>query len=223
MLSKEKLLGKIKRLLSLARHNSEPHEAALALQKAHELMNAHGFSEKDVSLSQVKESAARTGNNNVAPNLWSANLAEVVAKAFGCDCFYVSGNRFRHPFFNFVGLEHKAEISAYCFEVLFRFCKKARSEYYQKLRGKRSSRIKKANAFAIGWVIAVRLKVDAFATATPDIVKEYILSKWRGLTEIELKNPKGRAIDSAKTEGFIEGDKVELHNAVGAKFQKKIN
>lgn len=48
-------MAKIKRLLALAEHNSNPNEAASALQHAQKLMRKYGMSTDDVALSAIGE------------------------------------------------------------------------------------------------------------------------------------------------------------------------
>ena len=58
----EKLLEKLKKLLALAKSDN-PHEAALALQRAQKLMQAYNITQADLALSDIDESVS---------NYWAA-------------------------------------------------------------------------------------------------------------------------------------------------------
>ena len=53
----EKLLEKLKKLLALAKSDN-PHEAALALQRAQKLMQAYNITQADLALSDIDESVS---------------------------------------------------------------------------------------------------------------------------------------------------------------------
>jgi Protein of unknown function (DUF2786). len=64
MENKDKLLAKIKKLMNLARKNTNPHEAALALERAQKLMREHRLTETDVALTDVSEASSAGAPSN---------------------------------------------------------------------------------------------------------------------------------------------------------------
>lgn len=54
MTDKEKILEKLKKLLALSKSDN-PHEAALALQRAQKLMLAYNITQADLALSDIRE------------------------------------------------------------------------------------------------------------------------------------------------------------------------
>ncbi len=52
---KDKFLKKIKKLLALARNNSSAEEAALAMNRAQELMTRHNITSQDAAFSDISE------------------------------------------------------------------------------------------------------------------------------------------------------------------------
>ena len=172
-----KILGKIKKCLALA-GSDNPNEAAVALKQAHTLMEKHGVSNFEVTMSDIGESEtqARTMARD-KPAQWECNLAALVGKAFGCRLMihksvlpkvYGPANDGK---FVFVGLKHQAEVAAYTASVLIRKCKTARQNWIKTFfvengldrsvgRGRKS---KMGDAFAEGWVAQIRPLVTDFA------------------------------------------------------------
>ena len=82
MTDRNKVEEKIKKLLELANSANE-HEANLALQRANELMNAHGVSEGDLIDSPFKGEAGQEYIWQLSREGFNISLMQITARAFG--------------------------------------------------------------------------------------------------------------------------------------------
>lgn len=216
--NRDKLLARIAKLFSLAQ-SSNPHEAALALQKAQTLMDEHGFTKGDVLIADIKEAAARV-KFVVKPPSWLVSLANVVSDAFATGIYFSVTHE--GSYFVFIGEDVKCKLSEYTFTVLRRRLQKERKAYFDKLRGKRSNRIAKADLYARGWVLAVLQEVQRFAQKKPQAVVAYLEQK--GLVNFTAKQrlpSRGNALDHTEN-GFVDGKNVHLQHGVNELQQKRL-
>lgn len=86
----QKIIEKIKKLLSLAKSNNE-NEALSSIAKARELMAKY-----KIEISEVKESDNETKENIIKDNfgvihngrqIWKYRLSSIIADNFGCYCY----------------------------------------------------------------------------------------------------------------------------------------
>lgn len=188
MNSKLKASQKIKKLLALSK-SCNKHEAALALQRAQELMAKYNISALDVELSSIKEVASKAGTKNNIPR-WKCDLAHVIADAFGVSFFQAYDQTGTTVVF--IGIDAYADISSYAFTVLRRQLEKARREHMNSIskRYKQSNRTRKADLFARAWVHAVNSKVNKFATSikTQELIDTYLAEKHPSLRKFKPKS-----------------------------------
>ena len=206
--ARKKTLLKIKKLLALGR-SPHPHEAASALAKARELMDAHGVDEGDVAAADVAERVAEFAGAPATPPLWLTALGSTVALAFGVKKYYWPGRGYA-----FVGVGPAADVAEYAFDVLRRQLVRDRSAYYGSLRGRRANKIRRADDYALGWVVAVRATVERFARPVPEAVGAYLAKSGAELAEFKPRD-RGRDRDSRHARaGWAAGQGVDLQNAV---------
>jgi hypothetical protein len=227
-----KILDKIKKCLRLAQ-SSNPNEAATALRQAQILMEQHGVSMDDVVISDVDTSLAPSGAGKTPPN-HIAMLVDMVCQAFGAQAIYTqlmdSKSWTWKGHIEFIGINGAAEISAYAYEVLLRQLKRARSEYLKSLnkRLKQSTKVRRADIFCQGWVLAVSEKITPHqrTEAEKNAVSKYIDKRWSN--KLKSKAPidrvsKARNHDySAFDSGVSEGKKVQFHQGVNGRKQAAI-
>ena len=169
-MDRKKALEKIKKCLRLAT-SANPHEAAAAMRQAQALMKEHGVGQVDVDMSGVEESTAVAGSK-VTPAKWEYQLANTVSKAYACKVIFAVGiGRW-----NFVG--EVAEIASYTMTVLLRQVRQARRDFTLNTlkRCKQATKIKRADVFCEGWVLAVYNQVMKFANAELSPAVELYLS-----------------------------------------------
>ncbi len=173
-MTRDEALKKIKKCLALGRSANE-HEAAAALRQAQKLMEQFDLRERDISLADVSEVKVKACST--AANAWELSLVGMVADAFGCEQFghlegrYNSaGNFVRTRHWVFVGIDAAPTVAGYACEVLLRQCARARLAHIAKQpkNCKPITKTARGDAFALGWVAAVRDKVSAFARPAAD-------------------------------------------------------
>lgn len=169
------MLEKIKKCLALST-SSNPHEAATALRHAHALMEKHGVSAHEITMSDIGESKVDSKTmSRDKPAQWETKLASVVGKAFGCQMmiskFVLNKRHLNEGQYIFVGLKHQVEIAAYTATVLIRKCKKSRQQWLSEnmaglgrgIPGAKSKMTRMGDAFAEGWVHSIGKVVADFA------------------------------------------------------------
>lgn len=222
------ILEKIKKCLALAKSANE-NEAAIALKQAKALMGKHGIDENTLVFSDVTEEKTYTKTQSMPPQ-WNADLMIVCASAFDCEVF-VSKEIFSNTSVTFVGVKHSAYLASYAYEVLLRQLTRARKDYYFKnnKRCKRSTRIYRADQFAIGYVSRLYNKINNFAGNTPEIVSKYMSEKHGKLSKIKPRKNKAatdgrsqRGNEDAFDDGWHAGKDANLHRPVGGKKQRRI-
>ncbi|EAT16084.1 DUF2786 domain-containing protein [Desulfuromonas acetoxidans] len=209
---------KIKKLLALSK-SSNAHEAALALQRAQELMQKHNVTMTYVRLSDVKEAKTRIGKvKNPAIHIkW---LARMVADAFGCRLLLVTEYVGFYGWFSsaqFIGIDSAAELSSYAFDVLHRQLERDRKHHLTTLkRCKRATKVRRADAFCRAWVSMAASKVVDLA---PKQEQQDAITQWietnHGESLVEdtnRKHKKARRDDSGSViAGLQAGDQAQLH------------
>jgi hypothetical protein len=146
----QKLLEKIGKLLALG-ESSEPHEAALAMQKARELMETYQVSQVHVAASQLREKVVAGPRARV--KAYEAKLERVIERVFSVKIFRLPD----HQALLFVGDSINIEVAAYAYTVAYRKLEKDRAAFIDTLhpRMKRANKTKPGDDFAYGWTYAV--------------------------------------------------------------------
>ncbi|MBF9265233.1 DUF2786 domain-containing protein [Paracidovorax cattleyae] len=223
-MTRDEALKKIKKCLALGRSANE-HEAAAALRQAQKLMEQFDLREQDISLADVSEVKVKACST--AANAWELSLVGMVADAFGCEQFgqlkghYNSaGNFVRTRHWVFVGIDAAPTVAGYACEVLLRQCARARLTHIAKQpkNCKPITKTARGDAFALGWVAAVRDKVSAFArpAANEALLLAYIEREHGELKPGKVRNvTKRRKVDGHLAAGWREGRDAKLHHAVG--------
>lgn len=213
-MSDKSILAKIRKCLALAKSANE-NEAAAALSKARELMDAHGIDAETLALSDFEESAVR-GQGAQRPPLWENLLVKAVECALNVTSFIDDDLKVR-----FVGRGPSAEIAAYAFAVLFRQLKHARSDYIaSKLRRCKIGRKRaRADIFCQAWSQAVCSKILALfpVPAVDDELKKYLAIRHPGLVEVKSRSSSisGRVANDDWWSGHKAGRQVDLNQGVG--------
>lgn len=116
----------------------------------------------------------------------------------------------------FVGVGLAAELAAYAFDVLARQCAASRTVYIgkQPKNCKPSTRTARGDAFAEGWVIAVRTLVQRFAGNPGDqlLIEQHIAATHPTLTSVAAKNRAvGKSLrDVDLNAGYSSGKSAKL-------------
>lgn len=210
----KKIIDRIRKCLALAR-SPEPHEAAAALRQAQKLMELHGISPDDARLSDVREKPTDCGRKNRTPPAWLTLIANSVAQCFGVTLYYQQHGYLLSAQIVFVGIGPAPEVAGYAFDVLRRKCERARRDYYrEETRGTRAGRVRRADAYAIGWVRAVHSKIEKFAKECPKVVEDYLAQSRLNLAELKPINRSTARNEKDARHGFKDGLDVELQHGV---------
>lgn len=215
MTDKNKILQKIKKCMALSA-SSNPHEAAAAMRQAQKLMAKFGISDDEVRLADVAEAHCTTCMRSATG--WMAFLANTVAKAYRCEVWFTNAYAWETVHAVFCGVQPAQELAVYSFTVLRRLLSAQRSTYYKKTRGKRSNRIARADSYALGWITRVRIEVDRFAGAIPNVVIEHTSSVGLVGNAVATRSLDERAV----RQGWLDARDVRLQHGVAGAEQARI-
>jgi len=230
-MDKKQILEKIKKCLALSKSANE-HEAAAALTKARELMDAHGVSDAEILIADVSETRSKATRGRNLP-AYEEMLANVVGKAFNCRVIFSSETNWNtynpQKFCRFIGIHIQPELAQFAYDVLSGQLKKQRATYIKtKLkRCKTANKTLRADMFCEGWVSSVREAVNKFASYKPNpAIKAYIDTKFPRLKSEEYKSrTDGKYSERNLTDffnGAMAGKDAKLHHGVGGDNLKEL-
>lgn len=225
----DRLMKLIRKLLALAKSNSNAHEAGQALSRAQKLMQKYGISELDAESSSVQESQTQGAPSDaVKVPQWMNSLVWLMNRAFGCRAYYSwqqawSGDN--HRVVVFCGFGERPAVAAYSFDVLSRQLKMATTAYLktQSKRLKLATRRARADQFREGWVEGVRRVVVDFGPSQQEsqIMVHYLESLT--LDQTKLREAREcRGADIARGNGFVAGKNARLYHGVDGAEQGKL-
>lgn len=220
----EKLLEKLKKLLALAKSDN-PHEAALALQRAQKLMQAYNITQADLALSDIDESVSNYwAAGSVNPPRYMLGLLDIIQVAFGVKPIIHSGFKASVGFY---GNKNRVELASYTWEVLARQLVVARKNYIrqQNKRIKNATKTSRGDKFAEGWVLAVRREVHSFSMSCEEreLAKLWLEQKYPDSGTTAGREPgKSRDSDMSRHLGYREGENIRLHQPVSGQEQSKL-
>jgi len=220
----DRIMRKIERCLALSA-SANANEAGIALRQAQKLMDEYGLTRLDVVASSIEEKRVDSKSGKTPPNYLMV-LASMVAVGFGTEAIY-SVRYSRNGYIGswcFIGPEGSPRISGYAYTVLQRRLLQDRKQYQDSLpsRLKRTTKIRRADAFAEAWLAAVKKQViPAPPTGETRQAIEHYLSRHHG----NLQDLTGRATGdlrrhdrAALTAGYEAGLSVQLHQAVEQRY-----
>ncbi|MDF7669854.1 DUF2786 domain-containing protein [Orbaceae bacterium ESL0721] len=213
----EKYIEKIKKLLALAK-STNPHEAALAMQRALKLMAEHNINSNDVELSKINESMAeRTPTDSEKQPSYVGMLANVICSSFGVQGYFNYNDETNHTTVSFYGMNERPQLAAYAFDVLVRLITKARKEFLnsQNKRVKKSTKMSRADQFCIGWISGIYNALSKFIIPDDEnnLMKQY--KQKLDLEKSIFRSAKScNGADNAKYKGYLAGKNVKLNHGV---------
>jgi len=225
---------RIQKLLALSNSPNE-HEAALALQKAQELLERYDLSMEEVfsfTVDNVHEYTAFSGKRIPA---WITWLASVIAEVFGIQtythCQYrytVNNKRLLQSDIQFVGFEADIMIAKHCFEYIRRGIESGYQNKRAELKSMGLQRLPRGfkNAYALGYIEAVKEKMAQLAriqqTTQADehvsnlpVVKQNAIQKY--MQNLNLKQAKSRKLTlshAAYAAGLEDGARTPVSRPV---------
>lgn len=230
----KKIIEKIKKLLALSTSH-EPHEAALAMKMARELMDTYSISTSDLEVSDITTKEGIKGKYKTPPN-YIVRLAKLCAELFECGVLYNTNSRskyirstdtFRTVYETrpvFIGPDPHSEICGYTYDVLARKLVASRKDYRTGFR--QPSNVTAArDSYAEGWVDAVERKIADMVPPKPEPtlsdetglicltpIEAYIKSQVDG-HKTARRNSKYS--EDARFDGYNDGLAVDIHRGMG--------
>jgi len=220
----EKILDKLKKLLALSKSDN-PHEAALALQRARKLMDTFGITAEDIVLNDIGEEISDYWPvGAVNPPRYMLGLLTIIQDAFGVKSLILQGIKNRVSFY---GLKERTALAAYTYDVLGRQLIRARRDYIsqQNKRIKTSTKSRRGDKFAEGWIIAVLGEIEKLAMTAREeaFCQRWLEKKYTRHESISGRDARNvRGADKALNQGYQEGRQVQLHQPVNGQKQVKI-
>ncbi len=223
----ERILNKIKSCMVLAQRSTNPHEAAVALAHAQKLMAKHGVDGTELALSAIGMSDADGGAYRATHPRYYHFLLAVVQSAFGVQAV-IGGSKSQGGHVTFIGVSPNDQLAAYAFEVLWPQLTKARSEYVARLPHacKRTTKIRRGDAFAEGWCNAIYRQVSALKPTEVEasLIQQAIAAKFPAVTDSKVRelDSKRNDVTAAATAGYRAGRDVRLHQPVSGRETVKL-
>ena len=221
-MNQQKVLEKIKKCLALSK-SSNANEAAAALRQAQALMTKYGIADETVALSDIETDERPAGTVKNPPQYHQA-LVALMKRAFGVETLYVVD--WYQTRVKFIGVESQAMVAGYAYDVLYRQLKKDRTAYLKSLsRYKKANKTRKADLFALHWVMAVWGKVEEFnqKDEVKTLVSQYMAAKHEGRQPSKPRKHKAKAGDEdAMYHGFQAGQKASLHQGMTGEDRKRL-
>ena len=212
----EKLKSKIKKLLALSK-SPNPNEAASALKMAQELMAEYKVDQDDLNSFEITEETTKTARRNTPPR-YEWDLFYEISVAFGCKVIH--DIKSRGCAWRYIGLRHRAQVSAYIGQVLLRKLRSARAEYIKTLYRVRSRHRKtqRADDFCNAWVSTVTRKLSVFAGLAEEEQKAVDFYVAKNYPNLRGVNPTSRSFGNPADyyNGHRAGEGVQLQHGVGA-------
>jgi hypothetical protein len=218
---RKKKIDRVRKLLALAKGSSD-HEAAAALDKAQQLMEAEGITEQEMQAQAATEAFSETGAAKRVPS-WEDKLACAIGRAFACDAIHHRGR------WSFVGIDPLPEIAIYAFDVLRRQRLRAREVYVEKHLSRvtvRKNKVRRADLYCDGWIDTAVSKARRMARRPEDTgaVRAYKALTYPALIDLKAVDRNGdRTLRDYEMRdlhrGRLHGADAELRVGVGLQGQ----
>ena len=216
----ERILEKIKKLLSLSKNNPSKEEAMQAALKAQELLAQYDLSEDDLNFEKNDRTITYKNYHTGTDRSYKYELVKIVGRNFRTKPLWVGKKNVR-----FFGYPMDVEASIEVFNYLFTICEKNANR--ERARAKRELGTTAGVYFAYtrGFLDGVASKLDEQCKALMLVVPEEAINEhWKELGwKITYFDTKGRLGDSepgadikAMEKAFING-KREGRDAVSAR------
>lgn len=225
-MNREQAIRKVLACLRLS-NSSNPHEAAAALRQARALMEKYGLTEADANGYDIREADSSTGFRGGMVPQSLVVLSVVVADCYRCmsiisrEKSFVGGK----TTIRFYGSGADAQIAAYAFTVLRRQLQAAKGKHTARIR-KRANKDARGEAFAIGWIRAVRSLLpegdmpEDLGLAIDQAIKSRN-GELRATTGKQI-GKSGRVQENDHYAGYAAGKNAHLNTGIGGAAQKQL-
>ena len=213
-MTRAEVLAKIRKCLALATSANE-HEAAAALAKARELMEAHNLSERDVELADVCAESVRRATEAARPPEWEGSLILVVAGTFGVAPMLDGRDVI------FAGTGAGPTVAGYAFAMVRRILAAKRKAYIKTelRRCKIATKRARADHYCRGFVRGIEIEMACLMSGPIDcpLGKQWLAEQYQDSGPVKARPP--AATRSTRTTsdflaGYEEGAQVRLHQGL---------
>lgn len=210
------IIDRIKKLLALAKGNTNAAEATAAALKAQKLIADYDVSKAELHEDEPEE-IAEVVSDEIKGKPWGKRLANVIADNFRCQHFYNwSGHRSvwtgratkESETVTFVGYDTDAEAATVTFNRLFEIGNRLADAECRKARRERGTAYGVRNSFLLGFVEGIRKELEkqcvALMLVRPKAVDDYYEERTAGFssTRSTVRNAyAGASYDSGVTAG----------------------
>ena len=226
-MDRETAIRKVLRCLRLA-GSSNPHEAAAALRQGRALMAEYGLTEVDAFASEVGRADAKTRARGAYLPTSLGMLVLLVSSGYGCEAVVartVFGGGAGSTVVRFYGMGSFPRIAAYAFEVLRRQLEADKAQHTARVR-KRANREARGEAFAQGWVLAIKRLFPAaelsaeHATAIEAAAKA--ASDPGGVHQSRDLTKRGKVRGGDRFAGYAKGLDARVHDGLDGSAQARL-
>lgn len=219
----DRILDKIKKLLRLSR-SSNPHEAALALERAMALASAHQLHLGSIDPNDEVAGIRHEDRAEAARLSFDKSLAIRLVAIYFSVKIVASYKRLI-----IVGRAPDIQIAEYAYLFIVRSCRNCVADYAkaERLAGRKDSAIKRRN-YVNGFMAGIDMQLRRFKASYADpliadaLVKtdalerarrnEYVQKNWKVYT---IPPPKvGRTNINAQFDGWLAGNRTNIHRPV---------
>nr|WP_267955454.1 DUF2786 domain-containing protein [Halomonas ethanolica] len=217
-------MRKIQRCLALSQ-SGNANEAGIALRQAQALMAAHGVSHKELAIADFDVAFVDTRSGKTPPRYLEA-LAQLVNSAFGTTTVY-SWRGWRGAF-EFLGPRDAVQVATYAFEVLQRQLIRDRRSFLatQSKRLKRTTKIRRGDAFAEAWVLGAKNLVSPMSMTDEvrALHREYAQRRYGELKKLTTRErqPLRHHDETALDAGYAAGQAARLSPGVATTHRKEL-
>ncbi|HGP2813862.1 TPA: DUF2786 domain-containing protein [Salmonella enterica] len=227
MSANEKMLSRIRKLMTFADKTRNPHEAAVALRQAQALMVKYGVEPESVVFNGIKtETCLNIPSNALAVPGWLNALVSVVCMAAGCRSYYgwyQYSDKKRRRSVTFYGFGERAEVAGYLFGVTCRQLKRDADHYLHTACAhpllKLSTIRRRMDEYRLYWVAGVWSALESFEPPTPEktVLDSWLSQQQRNLSPARVRQPEGcRNVTKVRQTAWIDGSQAEIFPAMTA-------
>lgn len=209
---RDKMIEKIKKMMSLAENNPSEEEAISAALQAHRLMAKYNIHEDDLleGIEDSIESVITAQKHNSCLHSWRKQLSVIVAGAFRCKAYmYGKDVVFR-------GYKTDADLALDVYMMLYEIGDKLGSKEYRKQIEDKGTGKGAYNSFVYGFLKGVKDAFDQQCTALMLVTPESVEKDWEKFSS-DFKTSKAKCVRVNKDQyerGYNEGKSVVKSRAI---------
>lgn len=230
-----KIIDQIKKLFALSKSSNE-NEAALAFQKAQEIMFKHNIDQTDLVKDQIEDIIEIDFEMAKRFTVPHETLAYWVGKAFMVRPIKIRG---LHTKMRFIGTKSDVSVGSYVYSFIINLSEEKAKDYIEILKRKdpskdwrgKSPKVKQDYCFGFISAVVDKLKKikeerekskpyevqveNALILVKNDLIAQYVANQYKNLTQ--GKGSQSSYNRNHFNSGFQQGEKAGIHRGIGSK------